>query len=111
ALPDVIANRIIEQVIVPRFREGRFYEGIDAALDRIIAVLEGEPLPEPERQPRAGEGIGNALPLFLMVIFVVSGILRRLLGGFGGATATGGIAGLLVWLLTGVMVVAAGAAI
>jgi uncharacterized protein len=112
ALPDVIANRIVEQVIVPRFRAGQFYEGIDAAVDRIIAVLQGEPLPEPERRaPRVGEGLGNFLPLLLMVIFVGSGILRRMLGGFGGAAATGGIAGVLVWFLTGVMVISAGAAV
>ncbi len=112
ALPDVIANRIVQQVVVPRFREGQFYGGIDAAIDRIIAVLDGEPLPEPTRRaPNAGEGIGNVLPLFLMVLFVGSGILRRMLGGFGGAAAMGGVAGVLVWLLTGVMVISAGAAI
>jgi uncharacterized protein len=113
ALPDVIADRIVEQVIVPRFREGQFYEGIDVAVDRIIGVIEGEPLPEAERRaPRpSGEGLGNVLPLLLMVVFVGSGILRRMLGGFGGAAATGGIAGLLVWLLTGVMVISAGAGV
>jgi uncharacterized protein len=112
ALPDVIANRIVEQVIVPRFREGQFYAGIDAAVDRITAVLDGEPLPEPaQRAPRSSEGFGNVLPLFLMVVFVGSGILRRMLGGIGGAAATGGIAGFLVWLLTGVMVISAGAAV
>ena len=113
ALPDVIANRIVQQVIVPRFAQGRFYEGIDQAVDRIIGVLEGEPLPEAERRaPRpSGEGIGNLLPLLLMVVFVGSGILRRMLGGFGGAAATGGVAGLLVWLLTGVMVFSAGAGV
>jgi uncharacterized protein len=112
ALPDVIANRIVQQVIVPRFREGRFYDGIDVAVDRIIAVLEGEPLPEPApRSPRSGEGFGATLPLLLMVVFVGSGILRRMLGGFGGAAATGGIAAALVWLLTGVMVLSAGAGV
>jgi uncharacterized protein len=112
ALPDVIANRIIQQVIVPRFREGQFYEGIDAAVDRILAVLDGEPLPEPSQRTRpSGEGIGQIFPLLLMVVFVVSGILRRLLGGVGGAAATAGIAGLLVWLLTGIVVIAVGAAV
>jgi uncharacterized protein len=113
ALPDVIADRIVEQVIVLRFRQGQFYEGIDVAVDRIIAVIEGEPLPEaPQRErPRGAEGLGNVLPLLLMIVFVGSGILRRMLGGVGGAVATGGIAGLLVWLLTGIMAISAGAAV
>ena len=44
ALPDVIASRIISQVIVPHFRDGDFAGGIDEAVTRIIAVIEGEPL-------------------------------------------------------------------
>jgi uncharacterized protein len=113
ALPDVIADRIVEQVVVPRFRNGQFYEGISEAVDRIIGVLDGEPLPEPTQRTRSpqGEGMGSLLPLLLMVVFVGSGILRRMLGGFGGAAATAGIAGVLVWLLTSVMVISLGAAV
>jgi uncharacterized protein len=115
ALPDVIASRIIAQVLAPRFREGDFAGGIDESVTRIIAVLEGEPLPEPERRrtraPDGLGGIGNALPLLLMFVFVGSGILRRMLGNVGGASATAGVAGILVWLLTSVMVVSFGAAV
>ena len=35
ALPDVLANRIVEQVIVPRFRSGDFYGGIREAIERM----------------------------------------------------------------------------
>ncbi len=110
ALPDVLANRIIDQVIVPRFRQGDFGGGVVEGVDRIIGVIEGEPLPEPQRrtQPSA-EGIGSFLPLLLMLVFVGGGILRRMFGAFGGATAVGGIAGVLAWLLTSVMGIAIGA--
>lgn len=111
ALPDVLANRIVEQVIVPRFRAGDFYGGIDAAVDRIVAVLEGEPLPEPERRaPSGGEGLGQSLPLLFMLVFVGSSMLRRMFGAFGGAAVTAGIAGVIVWVLTSVIAVALGAA-
>ncbi len=111
ALPDVIANRIVSQVIVPRFRQGDFAGGIVEGIDRIIAVIEGEPLPEPARRAeRSPEGIGSALPLLLMLVFIGGGILRRMFGAFGGATAVGGIAGILAWLLTSVLGVAIGAA-
>jgi len=42
---------------------------------------------------------GADLPLLLIFAVVGGGILRALLGRLGGATATGGLAGLLVWLL------------
>jgi len=113
ALPDVIASRIISQVIVPHFREGDFSGGINAAITRIIAVIEGEPLPEPERRSdrREAQGIGNALPILLMFVFVGSGILRAMLGRVGGAGATAGLAGLLMWALTSVMAISAVAAV
>jgi len=115
ALPDVIASRIISQVIVPHFREGDFSGGINAAITRIIAVIEGEPLPEPERrssrQPEGLGGLGNALPILLMFVFVGSGILRSMLGRVGGAGATAGIAGLLMWVLTSIMALSIGAAV
>jgi len=111
ALPDAIANRITDQVIVPRFREGDFYGGIDAAVTRIIAVIKGEPLPEPAASQPTPPGIVNFLPVLLMLVFVVGGVLRRVLGSFGGAAATGGLAGVMVWLLTGVMAVSIGAGI
>ena len=115
AVPDVLANRIISQVIVPRFREGDFAGGINEALTRITALLEGEALPEPERrssgQPQGMGGIGNALPVLLMFVFVGSGILRGILGRVGGASATAGIAGVLMWLLTSVAAISIGAAV
>lgn len=115
ALPDVIASRIIDQVLVPRFRQGDFAGGIDESITRIFAVIEGEPLPAPERRttqaPQGLGGLGNALPVLLMFVFVGSGILRRMLGRFGGATATAGVAGVLVWLLTSVMAISIGAGV
>lgn len=112
ALPDVIANRITDQVIVPRFRQGDFAGGITEGVDRIIAVIEGEPLPAPERRQssRSVEGIGSALPLLLMLVFVGGGILRRIFGSLGGASVLGGIAGILAWVLTSVVGVAIAAA-
>lgn len=113
ALPDVLANRIIEQVIVPRFRQGQFAEGIDAGVDRIIALLDGEPLPEVERRSRSsqGESIGTLLPLLLMFVFVGSGLVRRMFGGLGGASLMGGVAAVITWALTSALAIAAVAAI
>jgi uncharacterized protein len=102
ALPDVLANRIVEQVIRPRFRSGDFFGGIREAIERMIALIEGEPLPEPAQSQRgvpAVDGFGSALPL------------RRMLGRFGGASVTAGLAAALVWLLTSTLVIAIGAAV
>ncbi|MBI4394824.1 MAG: TPM domain-containing protein [Candidatus Omnitrophica bacterium] len=41
-LPDAISKQIIENEIVPRFREGKFDEGIYKAVEAIIAQTKGE---------------------------------------------------------------------
>lgn len=111
ALPDVIANRITDQVIVPRFQQGDYFGGLSQAVERIVAVLEGEPLPEPERRAPPSEGLGSLLPILFMLVFVGSGVLRSIFGSFGGASVTAGIAGVLVWLLTHALPIAIGAGV
>ena len=50
ALTDVTARRIIDEVITPKFRSGDFAGGIAAGVDRMIGVIDGEPLPAPQPQ-------------------------------------------------------------
>lgn len=45
ALPDVTAKRIIDEIITPKFKTGDFDGGIEAGVDRMIGVIDGEPLP------------------------------------------------------------------
>src|SRR6476620_4208042 len=73
-LPDAVAKRIVEDYIVPRFKQGDFYGGIDAALTRMIGVIDGEPLPPPRTAKPAqsfGGGLENLLIIGFMLVFVV----------------------------------------
>jgi uncharacterized protein len=112
ALPDVIANRITDQVIVPRFRNGDFVGGINEGVDRIVAVIEGEPLPERPAPARGPSGsIGALFPLLLMLVFVGGSILRRIFGSVGGSSVIAIGAGVLAWFVTGVVAAAIIAAV
>jgi uncharacterized protein len=112
ALPDVVANRIIQNVIAPAFRNGDFYLGVSSGVDYIEKVIEGEPLPEPAKRWTQGrDGIGSALPVLLIVAFALAGVLRAVLGRVLGATGTAGIVGVITWFLTSVMFVSIGAGI
>ena len=76
-LPDAIANQIISQYIIPRFRAGDFSSGIVAGIDAVLRVIKREPLPETARQKPAnpsGSGFGSltGLVLLLGVIAVMS---------------------------------------
>jgi uncharacterized protein len=105
-LNDATASRIIRDIIVPRFREGDFYGGINAGLDRVMRLIDGEPLPEPARSSPAAEGgLMQLLPVLLIVAFVGGALLRAVLGRFLGAAATGGVVGFLAWMLVGTLIV------
>src|SRR6266850_4291826 len=80
ALNDATASRIIREVIVPRFREGDFFGGISAGVDRMMRVIDGEPLPAPAKAaPPADGGVLQFLPVLLILALVAGAILRRLL--------------------------------
>jgi len=105
ALPDATANRIIQQDITPAFKRGDYYDGINTGVDRIMRVIEGEPLPEPEFSPPAAgiPGLVHLLPFLFIFALVGGSIFRRLFGRVGGALATGGLVGFLTWLLISVL--------
>jgi len=103
ALNDVTAKRIIDEIITPKFRNGDFASGISAGVDRIIGVIDGEPLPAPA--PRQSSGSSHDFdpfnPFVLFAIFVVGAILRTTLGRLIGSVATGGVVGALAWFIAG----------
>ena len=41
-LPDVLCNRIVDQDIVPNFKLGNFYRGLDEATNSIMSIVKGE---------------------------------------------------------------------
>jgi uncharacterized protein len=112
AVPDAIANRIIADTITPHFKLGDYDGGVEAGVDRIVSVVEGEPLPEPDKKwERHGSGLSNVLPLLLVVVFVASGVLRSLFGRLFGSLATGGLAGGIAWLLSHLLPIGVGAGV
>ena len=105
AVPDIAAARIIDQQMKPAFRTGDFAGGIGAALDHLIARIDGEPLPEVQA---GGDGSGaqpgfdlEDLAIFLFfAVFIGGPLLRGLFGNKLGVLATGGLTGLAAWSIT-----------
>lgn len=106
ALNDATSKRIIDDIIVPYFKQGDFYGGINRGVDAMMRVIDGEPLPEPVKVSQGAHlnsgGAAGLLPLLFFAAVIVGGILRSLFGRFAGALATGGVLGVAAWLLLGV---------
>src|SRR6202035_4027490 len=103
-LADAAASRIIDEIITPKFRSGDFAGGISDGVDRIIGVVNGEPLPAPparrqesQSSPPSLEFLNPFNPFVLIPILLFGGALRKLLGRLLGSAAAGGLAALLAW--------------
>jgi uncharacterized protein len=101
-LTDLMSKRIIEDIIVPRFKTGDFAGGIDAGVDAMIKVIDGEPLPPPQawKAPKVGvEAYQTLFVVGFILVVVGGGILRALFGRLPAATLIGGAIGAIAWLL------------
>ncbi|HTN93927.1 MAG TPA: YgcG family protein [Gallionella sp.] len=106
-LPDATANRIIDEIIVPRFKRGDFYSGIESGLAAMMQVVSGEPLPPPKRGATSGKyNIESLLFVAFGLVVVVGGLLRAMLGRFPAALLMGGVLAVLAWLVVAQLVIA-----
>jgi uncharacterized protein len=82
-IPDITANQIIRNDIVPSFRKGNYYEGLDGACNSIILAAAGEyQAPEGYHEKEDGGNIIGLIVLFIIILIIVSNINRRGGGGF-----------------------------
>lgn len=113
-LTDVTSRRIIAENIAPEFGKGNFAAGINAGVDRIIAVVgAGEPLaPIAPRKaaPARGFDFGTMLIVLLVAAPILGGILRSIFGKLGGSLVGGGVVGAVAWFIASSLLIAGAAA-
>jgi uncharacterized protein len=102
ALTDATSKRIIDEIITPRFKAGDFAGGIAAGVDRIIKVIDGEPLPAPtvwKGNANLFDQVMDYAPFLFVGALFVGGALRAILGRLLGSLTFGGLVMVAVWLL------------
>lgn len=89
ALPDAICNRITDNEMIPRFREGDYYGGVKAGVEKIMLALAGEYKADdvPVQQPN------GARVILIVIIIVIVLIILFARGNKGGGTGGGGYIG------------------
>jgi len=90
-ISDRDAKRVIERIMVPQFKQGNFYAGLDRGTDALIQMLEGNFQGRPSRN----NPVTNLKPIVLFVVFIIILILlnrgnRRGRGGRGGGRGVAG---------------------
>lgn len=85
AVPDITAKTIVDNDILPAFREENYYRGFDAATNSLIRAAAGEyKAPESYRNRGRSGGISIGKIIFAIIILIV------VLSMFGGGSNRGG---------------------
>lgn len=100
-LTDIRSRHIIQNEILPAFRQQRYYEGIDAGVTAIMQTVRGnyQASPQPgSSQRRVGNGGGIDWVIFLLVPLLW---LLTVAGKWGGGILGGGAGAYLIHSLLG----------
>jgi len=119
AIPDAVANRVIQEYLVPHFRNDDYAGGIAEATAVLVRLVDGEQLPAPvasNRDPGGGDAtffialfIGGLASMLARLLFArrsrpLKGLLAAVLGGGAGwlllSLAGGGIAAAVAFFLS-----------
>ncbi len=106
-IPDAIAKRIISDTITPLFKQKQFHAGLDAGVQQIVKLIDGEALPPPQSKPQQSTGDDDG-GWWLLMAFVALGAARlvsSMLGKLKGAVLIGVAGGVAAWLFTQIIVI------
>lgn len=107
-IPDVVAGRIIDHEIIPHFRTGEFFSGIDAGVNTLMQLTKGEFTAEEYTAAKQNDfGIFIGALIFVVIILIISskfsdgghtlssggGRTTLFGGGFGSGSSFGGSGG------------------
>lgn len=87
AIPDAYAKRIIENELIPHFRDNDYYGGVEAACDVLMKLASGE-ISEPRDDDDEDAGL-IALIAFLVVIMIIVILVAAVNGDDSGGGSGG----------------------
>jgi len=100
AIPDIICGQIVDYEILPEFRNGNYYRGLDKATSTLMSLASGE-FPADQYGKSKGSNLGNIAPVIFIIIFVIIVLFMRSSGGSNQKHI--GRKGLPLWVLLSMM--------
>lgn len=98
AIPDITCAQIIDYEILPSFREGKYYEGLDKAVNVLMSLARGE---FPADKYRKKSDLSSLAPIIIFIIILIIIVSMRSGGGKNQKHISD--KGLPLWLLMSMM--------
>ena len=110
AIPDIMASRIIDEAMKPRFRADDYAGGLSAAIAQMSLLIHGEKLPAPKQHSqRPSKSLWQYADFLLPLLFfgfpIGIAIARAIFGRVLGSVVLAGLAGVAAYLITASVVV------
>jgi uncharacterized protein len=100
AIPDLTCADIIDKEMLPRFREGDYYGGLDASTNVLMALASGEY----SYKNYGAKGSSGKIPAIIFIIFIIIFVLIASAGNSNNKHIKGsGTSNLPLWLLLSMM--------
>ena len=90
AIPDVMANRVVQDILVPALQSGQFYQGLDRATSALMQLASGE------YENARGSEEGFPVDLLILLVLILFFIFSKGRGGRGGGRTIGAM-DVLLW--------------
>lgn len=101
SVTDALSTRIVENDILPSFRENQFYEGLDKATTTLMALVKGQFTPDEYMKKHQRKKPSNfPLGAIVIIIILIAVFASR---GRGGKNLSSGGSSIPFWLLMGSM--------
>ena len=97
-IPDLLCKEIVDNEILPLFRQDRYFEGLDNATNVLMSLVRG--LYPPDKYKKKNE-INNIAPVIFIIIFII--VIMFIRGSGGRNSRNIGSKGLPLWLLLSMM--------
>jgi uncharacterized protein len=103
AIPDITCGEIVDNDILPAFREGNYYGGLDQATSTLMALARGEFTADEYGQSikKRSSSPAAGVVMFIVIIFIIIAIISRRSGGSNQNNI--GTKNLPLWVLLGMM--------
>jgi uncharacterized protein len=102
AIPDITCGQIVDNDILPAFRNNDYYGGLSNAVNTLMSLARGE-FSAAEYGQKAKKSTGKGVPfgLIIFIIFIVIAMISGKSGGSNSKNISSG--GLPFWVLLGMM--------
>ncbi len=102
AIPDLTCGEIVDNDILPAFRNGDYFGGLNKATNTLMSLARGEySAAEYGQKAKKGTGKGAPLGLIIFIVFIIIAMISRNSGGSNNKHI--GTGGLPFWMLLGML--------